>query len=98
MTALGILLLELCFGITFEDHALRQNYVLADGQSTPYLDQVAGLEWSASASDEAGPEFAGAIQRCLQRNSAELKSKEGRQKLFIEVVEPLQKCHNSMIL
>ena len=55
MTTLGILLLELCFGIAFEDHTIRQKYVLADGQFTPYLDQAAGLEWSASASDEAGP-------------------------------------------
>lgn len=92
---LGIMLLELCFGVALEDHKLRPNFT-HNGQSNPYLELAQAREWCSSACDEAGPEFADAIQWCLQMNSIEVKSKEGRERLFAEVVKPLQNCHDAM--
>lgn len=94
---LGIMLLELCFGVALEDHnKLRQVFVPSNGQSNPYLDLAMAQEWCKCVEYEAGPLFASAIQCCLQMNSVDVKSKEGREKLFTEVVEPLLHCHNFM--
>ena len=35
MSALGILLLELCFGVALEDHEIRKNFVTLDGKPNP---------------------------------------------------------------
>lgn len=35
LTTLGILLLELCFGVALEDHKIRKNFVTLDGQPNP---------------------------------------------------------------
>jgi hypothetical protein len=59
------MLLELCFGIALEDHELRQKYANGTNAPNSFLDLAAALEWSPRAVEEAGPEFADAIQWCL---------------------------------
>ena len=101
MSTLGILLLELCFGIALEDHEIRRNFVSLDGQPNPGLDLVAAMQWcDRYANDEAGPEFAGAIHWCLRNPTARTMgaNEQGwREELFTQVVEPLQYCHKQLV-
>ena len=101
MSTLGILLLELCFGVALEDHEIRRNFVSLDGQPNPGLDLVAAMQWcDRYANDEAGPEFAGAIEWCLRNPTARLsggKEQGWRDELFTQVVEPLQYCHKQLM-
>lgn len=100
--SLGIILLELCFGIPLEEHEIRQRYLAVDGQPNPVLDLVAAIEWcDRHANDEAGPEYASAIEWCLKhssmRQSADEKQDQAwREELFQHVVEPLQSCHRQL--
>lgn len=99
---LGILLLELCFGVALEDHHIRQNYVSRDGQPNAALDLVAATEWcDRFANEEAGPEFADAIEWCLRnptysKASADKKDAGWREELYARVVEPLHYCHEQL--
>ena len=101
MSTLGILLLEICFGIALEDHDIRRNFVSLDGQPNPGLDLVAAMQWcDRYANDEAGPEFAGAIDWCLRNPTARMigaKEQGWREELFTQVVEPLQYCHKQLV-
>lgn len=101
MSTLGILLLELCFGMALEDHEIRRNFVSLDGQPNPGLDLVAAMQWcDRYANDEAGPEFAGAIDWCLRNPTARTigaKEQGWREELFTQVVEPLQYCHKQLV-
>lgn len=99
---LGIMLLELCFGIALEDHHIRQNYLSRDGQPYAGLDLAAAMEWcDRFASEEAGPEFADAIDWCLRNPtramaSADMKDAGWREELYARVVEPLYYCHEQL--
>ena len=101
MSTLGIILLELCFGIALEDHEIRRNFVSLDGQPNPGLDLVAAMQWcDRYANDEAGPEFAGAIDWCLRNPTARTigaREQGWREELFTQVVEPLQYCHKQLV-
>ena len=101
MSTLGILLLELCFGIALEDHEIRRNFVSLDGQPNPGLDLVAAMQWcDRYANDEAGPEFAGAIDWCLRNPTARTsgaKEQGWRAELLTQVLEPLQYCHQQLV-
>lgn len=101
MSTLGIILLELCFGVALEDHEIRRNFVSLDGQPNPGLDLVAAMQWcDRYANDEAGPEFAGAIEWCLRNATARQsgdKEQAWREELFTQVVEPLQYCHRQLV-
>jgi hypothetical protein len=100
ISTLGIMLLELCFGLALEDHRIRQNFVSRDGQPNPALDLAAAMDWCRFAHEEAGPEFAEAIEWCLHkrpgRGSADVKDRRWRQELFEKVVKPLQYCHQQL--
>lgn len=99
---LGIMLLELCFGIALEDHHIRQNYLSRDGQPNAALDLAAAMEWCGRfANEEAGPEFADAIEWCLRnptnaRASVDVKDAGWREELYARVVEPLHYCHEQL--
>ena len=99
MSALGILLLELCFGTAIEDHEIRRNFPTLDGEANSALDLVAAMQWyDRYANDEAGPEFAEAIKWCLRNPvmSGGEKGQGWREQLWVQVVEPLQNCHRQL--
>ena len=97
ITTLGILLLELCFGITLQNSVLRQKYPVVEGPSSHFLDLAAALEWSEQVLEEAGPEFAGAVSWCLKSNASSATSDEWRAELLEHVVKPLQQCHEHLL-
>ncbi|MCJ1464449.1 hypothetical protein MMC07_003062 [Pseudocyphellaria aurata] len=102
ITTLGIMLLELCFGIALEDHHIRQKYLTRDGRPDPVLDLAAAMRWcDESANEEAGQEFADAIDWCLRnptkaRASADGREAGWREEMYAKVVQPLQYCHDQM--
>ena len=70
IATLGILLLELCFGTAIEAHPARLRFPRCDDGSTPShlraaFDLVAALEWLKDVHDEAGADFADAVEWCL---------------------------------
>ncbi|KAF2401726.1 hypothetical protein EJ06DRAFT_528881 [Trichodelitschia bisporula] len=91
---LGMILLELCFNTAFENHEIRKKYLLPNGQSTPYMDLAAALEWcNQEAAEEAGPDFADAVKWCLGQFGSASLDETKRQELYEKVVKPLQFCH-----
>jgi len=44
LSTLGILLLELCFGIALEDHEIRKNFVALDGRPNPGTSMAAVMQ------------------------------------------------------
>ncbi len=59
------------------------------------------MQWcDRHANDEAGPEFAEAIKRCLRnptlRGVGANKQQAWREDLWTQVVEPLQYCHRQL--
>ncbi|RDI76572.1 Nucleoporin [Venturia inaequalis] len=92
---LGIMLLELCFNSPFESQSYRKKYIPPDGQSNPYLDLAAALEWcNSEAAEEAGPDFEGAVKWCLSQFGMVDSLDEGKKAEMVEkVVRPLEYCH-----
>ena len=93
--ALGIMLLELCFGETIEDQPFRKKYLGADGQPNDMTDFCTAKQWwQDHALGEGGPEFHTAIRRCLfcafAPKSTSLEDDELCAALYSEVVEPLE--------
>lgn len=93
--ALGIMLLELCFGEAIEDQPIRLKYLGPDGQPNDMTDFCTAQHWlQHDALGEAGPEYAEAIRRCLfcafGPKSTDLEDDELRAAIYSEVVEPLE--------
>lgn len=67
LPTLGILLVELCFGIALEDTEMRQQYQNADLQTdatanlAAALDLAVAMEWARSVAGEAGDAYADAV-------------------------------------
>ena len=95
-STLGILLLELCFGVAFEDTIERKKSVPADGPNV-YSDLGAAIEWSTRVPGEAGPEYAEAVTWCLSKISSLAKDGNWRKELLEEVVMPLEGCYKSLL-
>lgn len=93
--ALGIMLLELCFGETIEDQPIRSKYLGPDGQPNDMTDFCTAQHWlQHDALGEAGPDYFEAIRRCLfcafGPRSTDLADDELRAAIYCEVVEPLE--------
>ena len=93
--ALGIMLLELCFGETIEDQPIRSKYMSPDGQPNDMTDFCTAQHWlQHDALGEGGPEFSEAIRRCLfcafGPRSTDLEDDQLRAAIYSEVVEPLE--------
>ena len=93
--ALGIMLLELCFGEAIEDQPFRKKYLGADGQPNDMTDFCTAKQWWENhALGEGGPDFHTAIRRCLfcafAPKSTSLEDEELCAALYSEVVEPLE--------
>ena len=96
LSTLGIRLLELCFGTAIECHKIRQQLPAGDDTSTPMLDYAAALQWSRAVSEEAGPEFAEAIEWCLHGQA--LRGDGWREDIVKHVIDPLEYCHKQVAL
>lgn len=89
---LGIMLLELCFGTTLENHETRRKLGSGDPTISVYLDLAAALEWHVSVLEEAGPKYAAAVKWCLEKVIQVSQDGNWRNQFLHEVVEPLQSC------
>ena len=95
--ALGIMLLELCFGEAIEDQPIRSKYMSPDGQPNDMTDFCTAQHWLENdALGEGGPEYSEAIRRCLfcafGPRSTDLENDELRAAIYSEVVEPLEQA------
>lgn len=93
---LGIMLLELCFGIAIENNETRRKLGSSDPAISVYLDLAAALEWNESVLEEAGPKYAAAVKWCLERVGQASRDSSWRNQLLHDVVEPLQSCSESL--
>jgi hypothetical protein len=94
LSSLGICLLELCFGTTLEATSFRRQLPAGDASTGPVLDYAAAIQWSRLAGEEAGPEFAEAIDWCLR--AKELGDGSWRKELWQHVIVPLDGCHKQV--
>ncbi|KAI9853577.1 MAG: hypothetical protein M1813_002057 [Trichoglossum hirsutum] len=94
LLALGIMLLELCFGESLDDQEIREKYLGEDGLPNDNTDFATARYWQNKALEEGGPEFANAIRRCVfcafGPRSTSLANVEFRDAVYAEVVQPLQ--------
>ncbi|KAH0545416.1 hypothetical protein FGG08_000557 [Glutinoglossum americanum] len=94
--ALGILLLELCFGQALEEQPIRKNYLGPDGKPNDNTDFATASKWYEQALGEGGPEYDNAIRRCIfcafGPRSTNLEDHEFRDAVYSEVVRPLEKA------
>jgi hypothetical protein len=92
--ALGIMLLELCFGQTLEEQSFRKKYLGNDGQPNEFTDVATAMQWQDDALGEGGPGFENAIRRCIHcafgPKSTDLADGEFREAVYSEVVQPLE--------
>lgn len=87
--SLGILLLELCFGMRLEDHKCRKMHP-ADEEHKQLYDNLAALEWSAHAQEEGGEDYASAVKWCFTPTSITKQSWRGE--IIKNVIQPLETC------
>ncbi|OCL15372.1 hypothetical protein AOQ84DRAFT_278281, partial [Glonium stellatum] len=83
---LGIMLLELCFGIAIENNETRRKLGSSDPAISVYLDLAAALEWNESVLEEAGPKYAAAVKWCLERVGQASRDSSWRNQLLHDVV------------
>ncbi|OCL11415.1 hypothetical protein AOQ84DRAFT_423587 [Glonium stellatum] len=92
VTSLGIVLLELCFGRPIETHPTRLIFPIGNGLTKAAFDFFAARAWLSGVSEEAGFEYAGAVEWCLlgcQKFSGGDAWKVG----FIHnVIKPIENC------
>lgn len=94
LSTLGIRLLELCFGSPIEATRYRKELLVGNETLAPIFDYTAALQWSDSVAEEAGPEFAEAIEWCLHAKA--LKENNWRTDLWQHVIVPLEACHKQV--
>jgi hypothetical protein len=93
LTNLGILLLELCFGLAIESTTHWNNILeLNGGRQHKQTSFETALEWKAEVEEEAGLDFKNAIDRCfnldVKPNWTDMKF---TQSIYAGVVQPLEK-------
>ena len=89
---LGIMLLELLFGVCLEDHELWQQLGFGENKTVPLYRLMVAKQWADSVEDEAGPEFSSAVLWCLNESPTTLEGDQWRKDLAYRVVLPLQNC------
>lgn len=92
--SLGVLLLELCFGVLIDKHPSRQRCPPGDEKTAPLFDLVAAVDWLREVGDEAGPDYYGATEWCLLGSRSVTGADAWRRLLFEKVVQPLERCHS----
>ncbi len=93
IASLGIVLLELCFGRPVESHPSRIRFPSAvDAHTKAAFDLIAALEWLKEVNDEAGADYADAVEWCLAGCRALPSDGSWRVLMMERVVVPLEKC------
>jgi hypothetical protein len=72
----------------------RKQLPTGDDHLAPIFDYTAAIQWSRLVSEEAGPEFAEAIDWCLHTRA--LTDNDRRKDLWQHVVVPLDACHKQV--
>lgn len=88
--SLGIILLELLFGAQLEEHKLWQHFGMKSVDDPTFRRMVA-IQWAKDVEEEAGPDFASAVEWCLNKSPTTLGGNRWRGDLAQNVVVPLQR-------
>lgn len=94
IASLGIRLLELCYGSSIETNSFRKQLPIGDPTTAQMFDYAAALQWSKLVSEEAGPEFADAIEWCLR--TRDFGNGDWRKDIYQHVIVPLDSCHKQV--
>lgn len=93
LDSLGVILIELCFGQTIENHPSRKRLPQGDNESLKgTYDFVAALEWLKEVNDEAGEDYADAVEWCLSKCRVLSSGKEWRKEMLQHVIIPIERC------
>ena len=87
---LGVMLVELAFGTSLDDHELWSSF--GDKKSNRLFRQMVARQWADSVEGEAGPDYSGAVMWCLNESPTTLEGEQWREDLANKVVLPLQNC------
>ena len=92
--ALGVMLLELCFGNVLEDNPVRHLYLGNDGKPNDWTDFATARHWQKSALGEIGLDYAEAIRKCIfcafPHPYDDLSDERFSEAIHLEVVEPIK--------
>ena len=88
--SLGIILLELLFGAQLEEHKLWQHFGMKSVDD-PIFRRMVAIQWAKDVEEEAGPDFASAVEWCLNKSPTTLGGNRWRGDLAQNVVVPLQR-------
>jgi hypothetical protein len=92
LDALGIMLLELCFGRILEEHPCRTSWPAGGNlKEIAIYDLLAARQWQCQTSQEAGFDYAEAVGWCLGGNRS-ADPKRWRREMLRKVIQPLQRC------
>lgn len=94
--ALGIVLLELCFGKPLDDHPLWQNPGFAAARTSPMMRYFVATQWMDDVVGEAGEQYSHALKWCFQQAPASIANEKWRADFAQSVAWPLQECFESM--
>jgi len=89
---LGVMLMELLFGTSLDDHELWQQPNFTENAGRSLYRHMVAREWADSVQDEAGPDFSAAVMWCLNESPMTLDGDQWRRDLADRVVLPLQNC------
>jgi hypothetical protein len=97
---LGVMLLELCFGSSIEEHRICRSMPASTEEMADLVNYMAATEWLRDVVEEAGPEYSDAVTWCLyyapESSGTVGKDDQWREAMFAKVVEPLTYCHDQL--
>ncbi|KAI9847543.1 MAG: hypothetical protein M1838_000842 [Thelocarpon superellum] len=101
LRSLGIMLLELCYGVPVESHSARPRYLGPDGAPNDMTDYCTAQYWlDQDGVSEAGPEYYEVIRRCLNCSfgpwGTNLGDGDFQSAVYSEVVEQLEKVYRPL--
>jgi len=83
---------ELCFSGVIEDHPARVQHPVG-GRGGVTFDLIAALEWSKDVFEEAGLDYASAVDWCLVGSRKASYGRNWRQELNDQIVRLLELCY-----
>lgn len=93
-STLGIVLLELCFNTSLETHELWQNPAYTALKTDPMIRQTVACEWLAEVPEEAGDDYATAVDWTLRQAPVVCRDDKWRAEFAQNVVQPLQRHYD----